>query len=313
MTRYNSKNFAPIVSIALLALLPLSAHAQKAKQSYFASAEEASDALARAVGVGQTGPLLEILGADAKPLVVSGDPIADEHFRQRFAEEYGKAHSLTATGAATQILEVGPDRWPFPIPLVKEAAGWRFDTAAGRDEILARRIGRNELSAIQACLAYVDAQREYYLEMPLGEPLRYAQKFRSSQGKRDGLFWPTAAGEPASPLGRLFADASAEHYAGKADSTPYHGYRYRILTRQGPNAAGGAYDYVVRGDMIGGFALIAHPAQYGVSGVMTFLVNHQGVVLEKDLGPNTEREARAIAAFDPDTSWKRTDDDPTAR
>jgi hypothetical protein len=282
--------------------------AEQAKQKHFPAPEQASEALLAAVKAGKIAPLLEILGAEAKPIVVSGDPIADEEARAKFVAVYDQAHSLTATDATTQILEVGADRWPFPIPLVKDDAGWRFDTAAGLEEILARRIGRNELATIQACLAYAQAQREYYLEKPLGEPLRYAQKIGSSKGKRDGLYWPAAPGEPPSPLGHLFAEASAERYFRDSGPTPYFGYRYRILTKQGANAAGGAYDYIVHGKMIGGFALIASPARYGVSGVMTFMVNHDGVVFQKDLGPNTDSVAKVIKAFDPDASWKRVDD-----
>jgi hypothetical protein len=196
----------------------------------------------------------------------------------------------------------------MPIPVVKGKDGWRFDTQQGKEEVLNRRIGRNELSAVQAMLAYVDAQREYYLRNPQGDKLlHYAQKFGSAKGKRDGLYFPTKAGEPPSPLGPLYASAKAAGYtkAGNGMPSPYHGYRYRILKRQGPDAPGGAYDYMAQGRMIGGFALVAWPASYGSSGVMTFLVNHEGVVYEKDLGPNTAAAAAKITRFNPDKSWKR--------
>jgi hypothetical protein len=190
---------------------------------------------------------------------------------------------------------VGKDNWPLPIPIVKDGAGWRFDTLAAKAEILNRRIGRNELSAIQAVQAYVDAQREYYLRNPQNDKLlHYAQRIISTQGKRDGLYYPTKSGEPPSPLGALFAGGRT-----------YHGYRYRILKQQGPDAPGGAYDYVAQGKMIGGFALVAYPASYGSSGVMTFLINHDGVVYEKDLGPDTAQSVQEITRFNPDKSWKQ--------
>jgi hypothetical protein len=191
---------------------------------------------------------------------------------------------------------------------VKGKDGWRFDARQGREEVLNRRIGRNELSAAQAMLAYVDAQREYYLRNPRNDKLlHYAQKFDSAPGKRDGLYFPTRTGEKPSPLGPLFASAKAAGYTKDGDRMPdpYYGYRYRILKGQGPDAPGGAYDYVVQGRMIGGFALIAWPASYGSSGVMSFIVNHEGVVYEKDLGPNTAAAAAKITRFNPDRSWKR--------
>jgi hypothetical protein len=211
-------------------------------------------------------------------------------------------------GADKATLVVGVQDWPFPIPLVQQDGKWRFDTAAGRAEILYRRIGRNELNAIQACLAFVDAQQDYAeKERAGGGSAAYAQRIVSRPGKKDGLYWPAKAGEEQSPLGELAARASAEGYRGGAQRTPYHGYYYKVLTRQGPNAAGGELDYVVRGNMIGGFALVAYPAEYGNSGVMTFVVNHQGTVFEKDLGVDTARISGGMTAFDPDASWKKVD------
>jgi hypothetical protein len=240
--------------------------------------------------------------------VRSGDAVADRRGRERFAQSYAEANKVEHQGDAKAVLLVGKGEWPLPIPIVKGAGGWRFDAKQGREELLNRRIGRNELSAVQAMLAYVDAQREYYLRNPRNDKLlHYAQKFDSAPGKRDGLYFPTKAGEKPSPLGPLFASARAAGYRkeGGALPDPYHGYRYRILRGQGPDAPGGAYDYVVQGRMIGGFALVAWPASYGSSGVMTFIVNHEGVVYEKDLGPATAKSVGKITRFNPDKSWKR--------
>jgi hypothetical protein len=222
-------------------------------------------------------------------------------------QAYEEAHTLVQSGDTKVMLQVGKDEWPFPIPLVKGSTSWRFDSKEGKEELLNRNIGRNELDVIQVCLAYVDAQREYYMRNPQGDALlQYASKFLSTQGKRDGLYWETTADEPPSPFGPLVARARGEGYkhAGRKP-TPYHGYYYKMLTRQGPNAPDGAYDYVVRGKMIGGFAMVAYPAQYGSSGIMTFIVNHDGVVYEKDLGPNTTALAQSMTKFDPDETWKK--------
>jgi hypothetical protein len=205
---------------------------------------------------------------------------------------------------------VGSDEWPFPIPIVKAGNGWRFDTGAGKQEILARRVGGNELKAIQVCLAYVDAQKEYAMKKARqGEGLlEYAQKFVSTPGKQDGLYWEAGEGQEQSPIGPLFSAARDQGYSGKPlgeEPEPYHGYFYRILTAQGKNAPGGAQDYVVGGKMIGGFALIAYPAHYGASGVMTFIVNHDGVVYQKKLGKDTKKAAQAMKAFNPDKTWTR--------
>jgi hypothetical protein len=277
-------------------------------QKTFASPQEAAQALGAAAGAGNVKALESILGPGSAALLRSGDAVADRRGRERFAKAFAEANKIERQGDAKALVLVGKDEWPLPIPLVKGAAGWRFDAEAGREEILNRRIGRNELSAVQAMLAYVDAQREYYLRNPRNDKLlHYAQKFDSTPGKRDGLYFPTKAAEKPSPLGPLFASARAQGYTKEGDGMPdpYHGYRYRILKRQGPDAPGGAYDYVVQGRMIGGFALIAWPAAYGSSGVMTFLVNHDGVVYEKDLGPGTTAAAAKITRFNPDKSWKR--------
>lgn len=282
--------------------------AAEAKQKAFATPEEAARGLIAAAKTGDTKALLAILGADAKSIVSSGDAVADKAGRERFVQYYEEANKLEKAGDDKLILSIGKDNWPFPIPIVKDAAGWRFDTRAGKEEILNRRIGRNELSTIQTVLAYVDAQREYYLRDPQkSKLLSYAQKFVSSPGKRDGLYFQTKADEPPSPLGPLFEAAKAEGYAKGKDGKPiaYHGYHHRILKAQGPDAPGGAYDYVAQGKMIGGFGLIAWPATYGNSGVMTFIVNHDGVVYQKDLGPNTAATVQKITKFNPDKTWTK--------
>ncbi len=278
------------------------------KQMSFSSPEEAVKVLVTSVKDDDTKKLMKILGPDAKPLVFSGDVVEDNNNRERFIKSYEEGNKLEKSGDAKMILTIGKDGWPFPIPLVKEANGWRFDTDAGKEEILNRRIGRNELSAIQAVLAYVDAQREYYLANPEHEKvLSYAQKFLSAPNKRDGLYYAVKEGESPSPLGELYAKAQAEGYADNekgSEPKPYYGYYYRILKSQGADAHGGAVDYVAHGKMMGGYALIAWPAIYGNSGVMTFMVNHDGVVYEKDLGLETAKEAKNITTFNPDKTWK---------
>jgi hypothetical protein len=278
------------------------------KQKIYATPEEAAKELAAALKAGDTKALLEILGAGAKPLLSSGDAVEDKAARERFVKSYEEANKIEKSGEASAMLSVGKDAWPLPIPIVKEASGWRFDAKAGREEILNRRIGRNELAVVQVLQAIVDAQREYYLRNPQGDKLlNYAQRVASSPGKRDGLYFPTKAGEKPSPLGPLVDSArAAGHKKGEEGKpVPYYGYYYRILKGQGADARGGAYDYVVQGKMIGGFALIAWPATYGNSGVMTFIVNHDGVVYEKDLGPETAAVVQKITKYNPDKTWKR--------
>jgi len=300
---------ALLLALVLICAPEARLFAADGKQRRFASLEQATTALVDAIKAHDRKALLDILGPEGLPLVDSGDPVADRNTGQRFAAEYDRAHRL-AGGGGKVVLYVGADDFPFPIPLIPDGPDWRFDTKAGKEEILNRRIGRNELHAIQVSLAYVDAQREYYSEDRNADGLReYAQHFASAPGKRDGLFWETKAGEAPSPLGPLVAQARVEGYGGgrlRAAPVPYQGYYYRILTAQGPDASGGAYDYVAHGRMIGGFALVAFPAQYGVSGVMTFIVNHEGVVYQKDLGANTATIARGIKLFNPDGSWKKT-------
>jgi hypothetical protein len=276
-------------------------------QQSFRTAEEAADALVSAARTGDRKGLLTVLGRDGVDIVSSGDAVADASARNRVVEAYDAKHQVVLEGADKAVLIIGREDWPFPIPLARKDGTWRFDTAAGRDEILFRRIGRNELNAIETCLAYVDAQQDYADQGVAGNGV-YAQRIVSRLGKKDGLYWPAQSSADESPLGELAASAAAEGYHAGQQRAPYHGYYYKVLTRQGPNASGGTLDYVVRGRMIGGFALVAYPAQYRNSGVMTFLVNHQGNVYEKDLGPNTARIAAGMTAFNPDSTWRRVID-----
>lgn len=279
-------------------------------QRTFVTAEDAARELIAAAKAADTQALIAILGADAKPILSSGDVRADQRNRERFVRAYEERSNFERSGSENLVLVVGKETWPFPIPLVHTRAGWRFDAKEGTQEILKRRIGRNELAAIQVMQAYVDAQREYYSRNPQNDTLlHYAQRLVSADGKRDGLYWSAPAGEKPSPLGPLVGGLRAtSDVAAPRDPTtsaPYFGYRYRVLKAQGPDAPGGAYSYVAQGRMIGGFALIAWPVAYGQSGVMTFIVSHDGVVYETDLGPETVTEAQKITHFNPDKSWKR--------
>lgn len=300
MISLKSLHRAALPGIMALALLGT---ASRAQQSY-PSPEDAAVALAAAVKSGP-GNILKVLGKSADDVVSSGDEVADADARLRFTSMYDAKHSIKAEGNKKATLTLGPDDFPFPIPLVNTKTGWEFDTDQGRIEVLYRRIGRNELDAIQTCLAYVDAQNEY-ANKDRGEGMGvYAQRIVSTPGKKDGLFWRDDS-DP-SPLGPLAAEASAEGYKVGEGPRPYHGYYFRILKGQGSDAPGGALYYVVRGKMIGGFALIAWPAEYGNSGVMTFLVNHAGVVYQKDLGARTDFVAKRLTLFDPDQTWKKVD------
>ena len=296
------------LTLLILIIATQAGCARSIHQKDFASAQEAVEALVAAARSDDSRALLEVLGEDAGPVVSSGDAVQDKNSRERFLQSYAQAHTLDTSVEGFNTLEVGEDEWPFPFPIVQREGRWRFDSKAGTEEVLNRRVGANELATIQSSLAFVDAQREYYIRNPEGdELLHYAQKLISTEGRKDGLYWPTAAGEVPSPLGEEFAQARSEGYfkEGASTATPFHGYVYRLLKSQGPNAPGGAYDYMVRDKMLGGFALIASPAEYGRSGVMTFLVNHDGVVHSKDLGADTAKAALSIESFDTDESWKR--------
>ncbi len=280
-------------------------HAAAAQPKTFASAEEAVKALIAAAKSNNDKEMLAIFGPGAKELVFSGDAVADQQRRARFLKAYDEKNRLVQQGN-DMILVIGNEDWPFPIPVMKKGDSWVFDIARGREEILNRRIGENELYTIQVCRAIVDAQREYAMkDRDKNGLLEYAQKFRSDPGKKNGLYWDSKAGEPQSPLGPITVRARGEGYQGNASGgpSPYHGYYYRILTAQGKDAPGGAYTYLVKGKMTGGFAVVAYPAEYGNSGVMSFIVNHDGKVFQKNLGANTASIAKSIKEYNPDSSW----------
>jgi hypothetical protein len=277
-------------------------------QKRFATAEEAVQTVIKAAKANSTTELLAIFGADAEDLLSSGDKIADRRARQLILVALNEKWSLTGQGPNTKTLVIGNEKWPYPIPLVKDKGGWRFDTSAGREEILYRRIGRNELSTIRACLVYVKAQKEYAEKSHDGKAAGlFAQKLSSEPSKQDGLFWKVGSGEDLSPLGEFAAQASSEGYSrGDSGPTPFHGYLFRLLTAQGPAAPGGAKSYVSNGEMKSGFALVAYPADYRNSGVMTFIVNQDGVVYEKDLGDQTVEVASRMTEYNPDSSWRKS-------
>jgi hypothetical protein len=293
-----------LIAAAFIIVFSGPSQAETGEQRTFASPDDAVAALIDALKTGDTTTLAAIFGPESEDILSSGDPVADRAGYERFSNRFEQKNRLEAASAEKVLLSIGDDDWPFPIPIVKEVGTWRFDTGAGREEILARRIGRNELDVIQVCLAIVDAQREYALKDRNGDGFReYAQKFMSEDGKQDGLYWAVKEGDEQSPFGPLIAEAQEEGYHEGAEPIPYHGYYYRILTAQGDNAPGGPYDYIVNGRLIGGFAAVAYPADYANSGVMTFIVNHEGVVYQKDLGENTEELVKAMTLYDPDESW----------
>jgi len=294
--------FAVIALIFSLALTSGVALAQKT----FSSAEEAARAAIAAAKSNNDNELLTIFGAQAKEILFSGDPVADKQRRAEFVAAYEEANRLTTEGE-NRILVVGKQDWPFPIPIVKKGQSWIFDTEKGKQEVLNRRIGANELFTIQTMLAIVDAEREFAIKDGNRDGLlEYAQKFVSAPGKKDGLYWSAKEGEPQSPLGPIMIQAREQGYRAAPSSTtpyPYHGYYYRILVAQGKDAPGGAYSYIVKGKMIGGFAVVAYPVQYGNSGVMTFIVNHDGKIFQKNLGSNTASIAKGMQEYNPDKSW----------
>jgi hypothetical protein len=302
------------VALALAVGLQGAAFAAPPGQKTFDSLDDAVNALVGALRAGDRKALLAILGPKGGPVISSGDNVADRAAYQRFVTAYDRAHKLEGGGGKV-VLTVGDDDYPLAIPLVPDGPRWFWDTDAGDDEILFRRVGRNELATIQVCLAYVDAQREYYSRDRGAGMLEYAQRLESNTGKRDGLYWPTKPGERPSPLGPLVAEARAAGYTRPEPGKrmPYHGYLYRLLLAQGPDAPSGAYDYVVKGHMIGGFALVAYPATYGVSGVTTFIVSHDGVVYQKDFGPKTTQIANAMKTFNPDKTWTKVASDASPR
>jgi len=297
-----------IIVVSIMPLLLNSSVLAESKQKMFSSGEDAVNTFIKALQQDNKTELIAIFGDDANDLVSSGDDVIDKNRRQMFIEAFNEQHKLSTEGDKIVIV-VGKNDWPFPIPLVKQDQNWIFDTAAGKEEILNRRIGQNELDTIQVMLALVDAQREYAEKTFDGNGLhKYAQKFRSDPGKKNGLYWETKEGEESSPIGPLVTEGKQKGYFKKdaeQSQQPYHGYYYRILTSQGEHAQGGAYNYIVDGNMIGGFAFIAYPADFDSSGIMTFIVNHDGAVLQKNLGSDTEQKAQALERFDPDETWTK--------
>ncbi|HAR96514.1 MAG TPA: DUF2950 domain-containing protein [Deltaproteobacteria bacterium] len=299
---------AVIVAVSVVVavfVLPISA--QEVKQKAFGSPEKAMKALVEAVQADDVKGMMAILGPEGEDILSSGDEVADKNTLEQFVKAYQEKVDFVKEKEDRVSIIIGNDNWPFPIPTVKKGAGWVFDTKAGREEVLNRRIGRNELNAIQVCLAYVEAQREYAsTDRERDGIIQYAQKVWSDPYRRNGLYWEAAEGEPPSPLGPLAAEAAAEGYKRTGDKPkPFHGYYYKILRGQGPNAPGGAFNYVINGHMVAGFALVAWPAEYGVSGVMTLIVNQNGTVYEKDLGPKTEERVKGMTRYNPDRTWKR--------
>lgn len=270
--------------------------------------EAAVEAFVGAVRQDDLKTLLAVFGDGSERLFVTEDPTADQNQRKEFLRLYDEKHEIVSLDENMKALLIGAESWPLPIPLVKSGTGWAFDTEVGIEEIINRRVGRNELSTIQTCLAIADAQREYFRRDHDGDGiLEYARKFRSTVGLRDGLYWHAPEGEPQSPIGELVATATQEGYG--ATDTAYHGYRYKLLTSQAAAAPGGAYDYLAHDNLIGGFAILAYPAAYGDSGVMSFILSHSGVVYQKDLGENTGNEAPKMESFNPDGWTKVTDQD----
>jgi len=294
------------ILLSLIILLAACNKPVKPSLSVFASPDDAGNALLEAAKSGDQNALLAIFGTESKDIISSGDAVQDKAVAGAFVSAYGLMHRWRKMPDGAQILLIGADNFAFPIPLKKNSAGqWYFDAAAGKDEILSRRIGRNELAVIDACAALADAQAEYFSQHhDGGSAKQYAVKFISDAGKQNGLYWESPEGQPKSPLGPLAAFATAEGYSVKPNShAPFHGYYFRMLSRQGSHAQGGAKDYVVDGKMVGGFALVAYPAEYGNSGVMTFIINQDGVLFQKDLGTTTTETATAMSQFDPDAGW----------
>ena len=318
MTLRDGRDSARLFLAALLLLVSVpfsgsafAAQKQTEKQTLFSTPEEAMKVLVNAARTKDRVALAGIFGPAAEQQLLSGDQVQDNHEMDEFAAVVEKSAKLEKVNDAKFTLTLGENNWPFPIPIVKEGSEWRFDTQAGTEEILNRRIGENELSAILTCRAYVLAQWRYFTEEDEDKDgvAEYAQKFVSSPGKRDGLYWETAEGQKPSPLGSLVAAARAEGYGSKDNSSapqhaPYHGYYFKILTRQGAHAPGGKYSYIINGNMIAGYALVAYPDKWGSSGVMTFIVNQQGRIYEKNLGPKTAQSAGAMTEYNPDPTWK---------
>ena len=295
------------VAILSMGCFSIPSMARQPGQKAFSSPQDACNALFTAAQSNDENVMVEILGPDGKQIVSSGDEDEDAQSRANFVQKYQEMHRLVKEPDGTTVLYVGAENWPTPIPLVNNGNAWYFDTDAGKEEILYRRIGRNELSAIRVCQELVAAQKEYYAK----QNNQYAQKIFSDDGQHNGLYWKTAAGEPESPIGPLVALAVAEGFAPSGDGapTPYRGYYYHTLKRQGKNAPGGVKSYIVNGKMTEGFAFVAYPAEYRSSGVMTFIVNADGVVYQKDLGKKTDALAKAMKEYNPNSRWQKAEEE----
>lgn len=308
--RNNLSAFAAVgAALILISLFPARSAAQQEGQKTFKTARKASHALYVAVQGDDQKAILEILGQDAKQIISSGDESDDQTNRANFVKKYEEMHRLVNEPNGTTTLYIGAENWPTPIPLVEKSGMWFFDTEAGKEEILLRRVGRNEMSAIRVCQELVEAQKEYYS----AQNKVYAQKFLSDPGHQNGLYWPAPDAQHESPVGPLVAYASTDKNdrADRKDPPePFHGYFFRILTRQGKDAAGGAADYIVDGKMTAGFAFVAYPSEYRNSGVMTFIVDKDGVVYQKDLGANTVKLANAMKVYEPNSTWKKAEEQP---
>jgi hypothetical protein len=300
---------AAFFAVVGIMVLSSCAFAQDMERKKFKSPEAAFSALLEAVKKNDTGALLSIFGPSGKDIISSGNAAVDKEAREYFVRAAGDAIRFSPLDDETVLVLIGKNESTYPVPLVKSSQGWVFFTEDGKEEIINRGVGRNELNAIQVALAYVDAQYEYASKDRDGDGvLQYARKFVSHAGKKDGLYWEAAPGEEASPLGPLFARATEEGYLFKKKGekpAPYHGYYFKILKGQGSNAPGGERDYIINGRMVAGFGLVAYPAEYGVSGIMTLIVNQEGTVYEKDLGPKTNSIAKAMKKYDPDKTWKK--------
>jgi Protein of unknown function (DUF2950) len=307
--RFHRANLAELAAVAVLlaGCLSVPSMAQQPGQKTFSSPEDAGHALLAAAQNNDEKAMLDILGRDGKQIVSSGDDAEDAESRANFVRKYQEMHRLLKEPDGSTVLYIGAENWPTPIPLVSKGSAWYFDTEAGKQEILYRRIGRNEMSAIRVCQELVAAQKEYSAD----HNNEYAQKIFSDEGQRNGLYWK-ASSDHLSPIGPLVAAAVIESYAVSRDSapTPYRGYYYHVLARQGKNAPGGGKAYIVNGKMTGGFAFVAYPAEYRSSGVVTFIVNEDGTVYQKDLGKKTEALAKAMKEYNPDSSWRKSEEQP---
>jgi len=302
-----------LLSVALLLVVALFPElTTAADQKTFATPGEAVQALVKSAEGWNQDEMLEVLGDAGKELVFSGDAVQDDANAKAFVKAYKAKHAIVTRDKNTRILEVGVNAWPMPIPIVNDGGRWKFDTVAGKQEVLIRRIGHNELGAIAACRGFIDAQKDYAAVGHDGLPAGiYAQKLLSDPDKQNGLYWQTGENEPASPAGPLLAQAEAQGYGNSVVGTkaqPYHGYLYRILKEQGTAAKGGAKSYLSDGKLAGGVALVAYAVEYRVSGVMTFIINQNGIVYQKDLGEKTSELAGAITEYNPDSTWKRVTD-----